>query len=176
MFSITPPEAFTSIRCFELKEELYGITVDGTLMKMYWEGDATTFKRIKTFARAFTLFVMLNPLGDYVVTVNEYNVIMVLSIESGEAMSSIHIDNHTTIREHPFYPYIAIGDNRGVVHIVSITKPAEPKIATEFHLSHATIQKISFTEKGTSMIVNDVDGNYFEIDVSTRIILTIHTY
>lgn len=175
MFSITPPEVFTSIKCFELKEELYGITVEGTLMKMYWEGDATTFKKIKTFARAFTFFVMLNPLGDYVVTVNEYNVIMILSIESGEAISSFQIDNHTTIREHPFYPYIAIGDNKGVVHIVSITKPTEPKIATELHLSHARIQRISFTEKGTSMIVNDVAGNFFEIDVSIRITLTIQT-
>ena len=164
-WSATPFDPILLLRTFQNKENLIGATVNGNLVKIVMENDqrAVSFETIKEYDINFSSFIMLSPIGNVLVTVNQFNSINVLSVENGEKLATIETANHSCLKGNTVYPYIAVGSTTGVVFLVSLFDPKRPKMLTEFHLSYHHIYDIIFSENGSSMYVFDKGMNVFRI-------------
>lgn len=165
-FSSNPPEPLQLLKCIPNRDIMIGVTAQGSLIKVQADGERLDYVHIKDFDKSFTYFSLLYPLNEYLITVNSLNCIDTFAIATGEKVSSITVNDHTAIRGNPLYPFIAIGNSEGLVFLVSLFDAKDPKVLTEFHLSHFKIVSMVFSDSGRILVIADAQSNIFIIKVS----------
>lgn len=161
IFQRVPPEPFNLLKGFHEQELTIGITVNGKLYKLILDAQHLDFLRLKEYDCGFKYFCLIEPLGRHILTVNTEDSVNIFCVESGQKISSIQIEDHTIIKANPMYPYLAVGTNHGNVILMSVLNVEQPKILTEFHLSHFPISSIVFGDTGDLSLVTDGEGNIF---------------
>jgi WD40 repeat protein len=131
------------------------------LVKLFVDGQHIDFLRLKEYDCSFKYFSLVHPMGKHILTVSYENNISVFCVESGQKISTIPVIEQTYIKSNPAYPYAAVGDSKGSVFLVSLLDIENPKILTEFHLSHFRIEKIIFSKSGETFIASDEESNIF---------------
>uniref|UniRef100_A0A1Q3G5D0 Cilia- and flagella-associated protein 43 n=1 Tax=Culex tarsalis TaxID=7177 RepID=A0A1Q3G5D0_CULTA len=165
LWNMRAPETFTLHLYYSASDGLYGTTKGGKLVRTVVDNDARNveFITIKALDCQLTNFVPVNPLVEYLVATNSSDELMVIEVKTGARLVSCTVEQMSCIKENSTLPFVAVGTHDGIVNLFSVYNPTEVKPLTEFHLSHASVSNIQFSENGEYMAVFDDDGNIFFI-------------
>lgn len=115
--------------------------------------------------RCIIHFGILNPLGELLAAINEFDQFLVLDIITAKQIAVLLIQNIEYMLVHPTYPIVALGSNCGIVYLVSIYEANSPNILTEFHLCTHRIIEMKFTPNGSTIVIFDESLHFFVITV-----------
>lgn len=164
-FSSYPSEPLQLLKTVPNRDILIGATEKGSLIKVQADGERLDYVFIKKFDKSFTYFSLLYPLNEYLIAVSSSNDIETFDLATGEKVSTITVNDHTSIKGNPLYPFIAIGNSQGIVYLISMFDAKDPQVLTEFHLSHFKIVSMVFSDSGRILIIADAQFNIFIIQV-----------
>ncbi|CRL02421.1 CLUMA_CG015140, isoform A [Clunio marinus] len=179
MFQISTSDAFITLKGYHDNETAIGMTVDGGIYKIHLldgapsvggnnrlEGEKLSMTKIKSYDASYSFFAMIYPKGEYLVAVKTSNEIFLESVETGEKVAKINIENQTIIQSNPRLPFIAVGNSHGDVTFISLNDPKAPKVLTEFLLSRRSIKTLRFSHCGDYLVAIDNEFNIFVIKCS----------
>lgn len=124
--------------------------------------------------RCIIHFGILNPLGELLVAINEFDQFLVLDIKTANQIAALSIENIEYMLVHPNWPIVALGSNCGILYLVSIYKAHSPIILTEFHLCTHRIVEMKFTPNGSSIVIFDESFHFFVITVGVCHLLKMY--
>lgn len=162
IFEAKVPEPLVTLKGYHDNESVIGISSDGGVFKLTLaDNDKIHAVKIKHYDHAYKFFAMIHPLTSHLLVVNVLDKIYIKSIETGERVAGIAIENQTVAQTNPCYPFVAVGNSRGDVTIVSVYDPQSPTVLAEFLLTRCPIVDMRFSDRGNFLLAIDEDGNFF---------------
>ncbi|XP_058814019.1 cilia- and flagella-associated protein 43 isoform X2 [Topomyia yanbarensis] len=163
MWSTKLSEEYSLLLHYCASKGLYGITTSGNLVCTLVDNDIRNVHSlpIKELSCQVKTIVIVNPLGDTLVCSNFIDELIIASVATGARLSKYAVGQMHCIQEHPLYPFIVVGTYTGIVQLLSLHRPEEPSLLTDFHLCHVAIKSIRFSNDGLYIAVFDVDNNLF---------------
>lgn len=173
---LIPEATLKSLKSLPYKDILIGITVDGNYIKYFPDRENNEIEIIKEIDRSFKLFVFLQPLCRFMITINVFSVMNVLEIKTSNRLASLKLRKITYLKEHPLLPIVVIGNGEGDIFFISLINPENPLILSELHLSLNCIEQMVFSTTGDYLVVCDSSGGFFiiRIKLGNEIIIMQH--
>lgn len=163
---LIPEAPLKTLKSLPYKDTLIGITVDGNYIKYFPDKENNEMEIFKEIDRSFKLFVFLQPLCRFMVTINVFSVMNVLEIKTSNRLASLKIRKITYLKEHPLLPIVVIGNGEGDLFFISLIKPENPMILSELQISLNSIDQMVFSSSGDYLVVNDSSGGFFILRVN----------
>lgn len=147
--------AFIGLAYNQRKDLIIGTTFDGEIYTVQPHEESVQCTLIKEYSQAIVFCCFLKPLDDFVVTVNQRQILHVWKLRTGEKVSNVTLQDTNCLKEHPLLSYLILGDTTGILHLINIIDVFQPHVETKYYLSHQKIKEIAFNTDGTFFAVLD---------------------
>lgn len=147
--------AFIGLAYHQRKDLIIGTTFNGEIFIIQPREESVQCTLIKEYSQEIVFCCFLKPLEDFVVTVNQRNILHVWKLRTGEKVSNVTLGDNNFLKEHPTLSYLMLGDTLGILHLINIIDVFKPSVETKYYLSHQKIKEIAFNNDGTFFAVLD---------------------